>query len=236
MYVKWLYSSSYICIIKNYHYDHILNQINFCTQDSDTAKHTTLSHWKINLPIQGRSIYAYTHYTLSRSLVVQYTLFIFFSEHCYTKKVHGSPPKSDIYREPVSKQSRVSPTPFHPQTRQTCTQSVKTNILQVRRPWFLRNLTNMHLCKREVRNFISTTTIKNHYERGSEISAFGMRTRACWCVPSVRVCGSREGGPREIPVAGHDPSSVGKCQSWTVVGFSVYIACLHYEQSYILYE
>lgn len=165
--------------------------------------------------------------------MVQYTLFIFFSEHCYTK---NSPPRSDIYREPVSKQSRVSPTPFHPQTRQTCTQSVKTNILQVRRPWFLRNLTNMHLCKREVRNFISTTTIKNHYERGSEISAFGMRTRACWCVPSVRVCGSREGGPREIPVAGHDPSSVGKCQSWTVVGFSVYIACLHYEQSYILYE
>lgn len=195
----------------------------------------TFSHWEINPTIQGRSKTLYTNYPIQKFGDTITSVFSIF-QHWYTIDVHRSPPRSDIYREPVSKQSRVSPTPFHPQTRQTCTQSVKTNILQVRRPWILKNPTNMHLCKREVRNFISTTTIKNHCERGSEISAFGMRTSVGWCVPSARVCGSREGGPEEIPVAGHDPASVGKCQSFTVVGFSVYIACLHYEQSYILFE
>lgn len=225
---KELYIQSKIIILIT------LNQINFCTQQ--TATHFLTG----NLTQQFKvGLYSSTYtptIPFQRTRATIQVIISFFFEHCYTIELHGSPPRSDIYREAVSRQSRVSPTPFHPQTRQTCTQSVKTNILQVRRPWILRNLTNMHLCKREVRNFISTTTIKNHYERGSEISAFGMRTRACWCVPSVRVCGSREGGPREIPVAGRDPSSVGKCQSWTVVGFSVYIACLHYEQSYILYE
>ena len=52
--------------------------------------------------------------------------------------------------------------------------------------------------------------------------------------PAVR--GAREGGPEKMRVGGHDLDCVGKFRRLTVVGFSVYIACLHYEQSYILYE